>query len=60
MYDAQNRRRTGISSAHRAWKPFDRHERTVLFASSATVPACLDLALGGPARWPARGLVRPV
>ena len=33
---------------------------TFLFASSATVPACLDLTRGrGPARSPARGLVWP-
>ena len=30
--------------------------RTFLFASSATVPACLDLSRGEPARWPTRGL----
>ena len=31
---------------------------TFSFASSDTMPACFDLTRGGPARWPARGLVR--
>ena len=39
--------------------PFLDAGRTLSFASSATVPACLDLTWGGPTRWPARGPVRP-
>ena len=36
--------------------PFLDAKRTLSFASSSftTVAACLDLARGGPARWPAR------
>ena len=33
--------------------------RTFSFAFFVTVPASLDLTGGGPARWSARGLVRP-
>ena len=39
--------------------PFLVSRRTFSFASSATVPACLDGTRGGPARRPARGLVQP-
>ena len=40
--------------------PFIDTRRTVSFASSdTTVPACLDLTRARPARWPARGFVRP-
>ena len=39
--------------------PFLDATRRVSFSSSVTVLACLDFTRGGPARWPARGLVRP-
>ena len=39
--------------------PFLDVWRTFSFASSSTLPACLDLTRGGPARWLTRGLVRP-
>lgn len=39
--------------------PLADARRTISVASSATVPACLDLTRGGPAQWPAREFVRP-
>ena len=39
--------------------PFLDARRTFSFASPATLSACLDLTRRGPARWLARGVVRP-
>ena len=61
MFDTQNRVAAGLESrvlsALRG--SFLDARRPFSFASSATGPACLDLTRAGPARRPARGLVRP-
>ena len=46
------------SSALCASRPCSRREAGPFVCFFPTVPACLDLTRGGPARWPARGLVR--
>lgn len=44
--------RGGNSSALRDLRVFSRRDATFSFAASATVPTCLDLAVGRPDRWP--------
>ena len=60
MYDAQMHVIDGVEirALSALCGPFLVSRRTFSFASSATVPACLDGTRGGPARRPA-GLVRP-
>ena len=61
MHEVQNRVVEGVGkralSALRG--PFLDSRWTFSFASSATVPACLDGTRIGPPRRPARGLVLP-